>query len=133
MLNIRDATPEDGEVLAVLDMCVFPESCFNERTLSEEVHRGGGYIAYLNSDPVGYVVFRTDGTLVDILRLGVTNKSRHNGLGGALLRLAMRKGTLSMLCVKKDNVPALHLYRKHGFEIVGCMPHHNSWVMKTSS
>lgn len=133
MITIRDATPEDGELLADLEMRIFPDNCFNERTLSKEVERGGAYIGLVDEVPVGYCLFRTSPGLVDILRLGVLAHARHRGLGEALLALTMRKARSAMLTVLKTNDVAIRLYRKHGFVIAGSMPQHNSWVMRTSS
>ena len=133
MLLIRDATPDDGELLARLDMEVFPLNCFNEKTLGTAVGKGGGYIAFINDEPVGYTVFCTSQGLVDIIRLGVLEPVRCQGLGKALLILAKRHARVAMLTVLKGNEPAIHIYKDHGFEIVGELPQADSWVMKTSA
>jgi ribosomal protein S18 acetylase RimI-like enzyme len=132
-LEIRDAVPEDNEMLAQLDMEIFPNNCFNETTLREELRLGGGYLALIKGEPVGYSLFRVERGLVDILRLGVTETSRCRGLGGALLALSMKKGRRAMLTVKMTNMSAINLYRKHGFVIAGTMPQSGYWVMTTSS
>lgn len=77
----------------------------------------------------GYVLFR-DAPLRDILRLGVEEKARGQGLGEVLLLTALLGAKDAMLTVKKSNVPALRLYLKHGFQIVGELPLHSNWMMR---
>jgi len=131
-LEIRDAVPEDNEVMAKLDMEIFPNNCFNETTLREELRMGGGYLAIIKGKPAGYSLFRVERGLVDILRLGVVETSRCRGLGGALLALSVKQGRRAMLTVKMTNVAAINLYRKHGFVVSGSMPQSGYWVMTTS-
>ena len=132
-LEIRDATPDDNEAMSRLDMAIFPDNCFNETTLRAELEVGGGYIAIIEREAVGYSLFRIERGLVDILRLGVLETVRCKGLGGALLALSMRQGRKAMLTVKKTNRIAINLYLKHGFSITGHIPQGNYWVMMTSS
>lgn len=131
-LEIRDAVPEDNEVIAQLDMEIFPDNCFNETTLREELRLGGGYLAIIEGKPAGYSLFRVERGLVDILRLGVVKTSRCRGLGGALLALSVKQGRRAMLTVKMTNSAAIKLYRKHGFVVSGSMPQSGYWVMTTS-
>jgi putative acetyltransferase len=126
------AASEDYDLLAKLDMEIFPENCFNEVTLGNEVARGGGFIAKTSEDEVaGYSIYRDGDGLVDILRLGVREAFRGNGVGARLLRVSISVGTRgAMLTVAKDNTPAINLYKKYGFEITGDLAQHNSWVMQ---
>ena len=133
MLTWRTANPTDGHLLAELEMKIFPDNCYNETTLANAVQDGGGYIVERDGCAIGYSVYRKSDGLVDVLRLGVIESMRHHGLGEGLLKLCMYRGESVMLTVRQDNLPALKLYHKLGFNISGLMPAHNSWVMTIAS
>ena len=77
----------------------------------------------------GYILFRRDGDLLDVLRLGVHPDHAHQGLGRSLLERALSVTDRAVLTVKKDNIRALRLYTHAGFEIVGHLQSAHAWVM----
>jgi ribosomal protein S18 acetylase RimI-like enzyme len=79
---------------------------------------------------VGYVLLRYDDDLVDITRLGVHPEMQGKGLGGRLLRKALEEKATIILTVRKNNLAAMKLYFKHGFEIVAHLHAAGAWVMR---
>jgi ribosomal protein S18 acetylase RimI-like enzyme len=144
--TLKVAAPEDVDSICAIDYELFPENNFNERTLHNQIVTGKGWLYHEEETLIGYMlVSGLDSPMVDILRLGVREKWRRQLVASQLLWIAkdlalgpfgIESKTGLMLNVRKSNVPAINLYRKHGFEITGTMPQHHSWVMqlrKTSS
>lgn len=120
---------KDAEKIADLELDLFPDNCFNSKTLENEIREGVGAVIYEDGQLVGYYFGREKDGLTDILRIGVRREYQGLGYGTELLRLALEKGSRYMLTVQKDNSRAIRLYRKHGFEITAQTDH--SWVMIT--
>lgn len=126
---MRDVTKDDAAAIAALDMELFPENCFNERTLEREIRAGGGQVVYDNGELVAYVLVRWDWEVMDIIRIGVRPSHQRQGLGTRMLFNVLSTSQLdAILCVEKGNDRALHLYREHGFSIIGQL--NKSWVMR---
>jgi ribosomal protein S18 acetylase RimI-like enzyme len=68
-------------------------------------------------------------SLLDITRLGVVPLARRQRVGNALLERALEDSRDVILTVRKDNTPALLLYRRHGFTVVS-QTAGESWVMR---
>lgn len=129
-MQINEVKIADAEQIAELDMALFPDNCFNEQTLKKEISIGGGYTYYQAGKLIGYLVLRWDfeNELMDIIRIGVQPSFQGLGVGRALLTAALTANASdAMLMAKKDNLRALRLYKKFGFEIVGQTT--MSWVM----
>lgn len=124
---IRPASGLDIPVLLELEEELFPNS-MTERMLHHELSRGWGWI---DGEPAnGYILVRADDDLLDITRLGVRKTAQKQGIGRRLLETALVEGKSMLLTVGKDNAPALRLYRKYGFEIVGHLSSAGAWVMQ---
>ena len=127
---MRQALPEDADELEKLEIELFPDNCLNAMSLRRELRHGKCWVMEDKAGGiVGYALVRCDEGLVDILRLGVSREYRRSGLGHRLLVRVMQEQPRAMLMVRKDNVPALKLYKNTGFEITGEM--NDSWVMET--
>lgn len=127
---IIDVKISDAENIAALDMKLFPDNCFNERTLQQEISIGAGYVAYLDGELLGYLLIRWDfaNELMDIIRIGVAELHQGQGIGKKLLQHALQKNPSdAMLMAKKTNTRALKMYRRFGFEIVAQTQ--QSWVL----
>jgi ribosomal protein S18 acetylase RimI-like enzyme len=129
---MRSAIKDDAAAIAALDMQLFPENCFNERTLAREVDAGAGLVIYEGGDLVGYILVRWDWEVMDITRIGVRLDRQSRGLGSKML-FSVISGTQldTILCVDKSNRRALRLYQEHGFKIVSQL--NKSWVMRRST
>lgn len=122
--------PSDAHEIAELESELFPENNFNETTLIHQLETGLAYLIYVDGQTAGYILVAKVGLpLIDILRLGVREPYRKAGLATVMLDNVLRLNKDTILTVMKDNTPAINLYKKHGFEIIGVMPQHNSWVM----
>lgn len=129
---MRGATRADAEAIAALDMELFPDNCFNERTIGLEIAAGSGLVIYDHEELAAYTLVRWDWDLVDIIRIGVRPKYQGRGLGTRLLLATMHSTNLDvMLCVDKANRRAQALYFGHGFNIIGQLT--KSWVMRRST
>jgi ribosomal-protein-alanine N-acetyltransferase len=126
---MRCVTQNDADVIAELEMQVFPENCFNETTIAGEIQRGFGWVIELAGDVVAYALVRDDGYILDLTRLGVRADCRGMGLGSMLLDKLLTRRRDVMLTVRPTNETALRLYRKRGFQIVGRFRDESGWVM----
>lgn len=129
---MRLLVPDDAEDVAELDMELFPDNCFNERTMRREIEAGEGWCLRLfHGELIGYAMTRSSGGMRDLLRIGVKERFRNSKHGKHLLlevlRLSGNLGESLMLCVRKNNDLAIRWYMRHGLEIVGTLDH--SWVM----
>jgi ribosomal-protein-alanine N-acetyltransferase len=72
----------------------------------------------------GYIIYWQIGSEVQINNVAVHPEFRRKGLGEAALKLVLdqvkeRGATFVTLEVRPSNTPALALYKKYGFEILG--------------
>lgn len=129
---MREATTSHAADIAALDMELFPENCFNERTITKELLSGNGFVAYRNEELAGYILFRWDWELLDITRLGVKPTHQETGIGAQLLDKVLSTTRMDvMLCVSKTNTKAIKLYQSRNFKIAGQLK--NSWVMRRTT
>lgn len=127
---LRPAGPEDIEVIVQIESTLFDNS-MGERLLRHELERGRGWV--WGAPVEGYILVRSDGPLTDILRLGVTRGAQGKGIGQALLTQALEGAGDAVLTVAKDNAPAMRLYVKNGFGIVGHLHAAGAWVMRRTT
>jgi ribosomal protein S18 acetylase RimI-like enzyme len=125
--QLRPVTQEDADYLAALEIAVFPENAFNERTLAGELALGFGWMITQEQQPVAYALVRDDGDLLDLIRLGVDPNHQGKGLGLSLLNEVLKIRRRAILTVRTSNSKALRLYSRNGFKIVGQLS--DSWVM----
>jgi ribosomal protein S18 acetylase RimI-like enzyme len=126
MSVLRASTPGDAEHLERLEMALFPDNCLNSRSVRKIIERGYSLTVDEQGEPVGYALCVADQTYVDLLRLGVVAHRRGRGFGQQMLHRLSLLSLPLLLTVKRDN-PAVQLYRRAGFSIVGV--HSGSWVM----
>lgn len=124
---MRRALPEDVDELAEIEAELFPDNCFNERTLLSEMAISRCWVEERAGKLIGYVLVRVEDDTADILRLGVLPGYHRQGVASRLLTKAMSQARESMLTVRKDNDPALNLYCSFGFRILSETG--SSWVM----
>lgn len=100
--------------------------CFPDEPMSREsfetIAQSEFWIARRGGRLVGHSYMRLTEELAWIARLGVASSERNRGVGSALMAAMLdRCRTIGratvILYVLQDNQPALHLYRKCGFEI----------------
>ncbi len=80
------------------------------------------YIAYFDEEIFGYIEYNDIYETIDIVNVFVKENKREKGIGEKLLRFLINENKDKKnitLEVSKENKPALNLYKKVGFEIVG--------------
>lgn len=118
--------PDDLPAILLLEQTLFPENYIGEVLLRGEIEVG---LAWVIGQPAyAYALVRTDGSLVDLTRLGVLPEWQGCGLGHKLLDKVLGLGKETMLTVSKINQRALALYLRYGFRIVAHHP--AAWVMR---
>ncbi|WP_246091369.1 GNAT family N-acetyltransferase [Swingsia samuiensis] len=112
---------ESAGVLAMLHRQSFPvEEVWDEQSFQSLLSIKGteSKVACVNSDPVGFVLFRTFGDETEILTIGVLPHYRRCGIGRALIRALFNKGKV-ILEVSFSNFSAIYMYKSLGFSIIG--------------
>lgn len=124
---ILEAKKEDLEFLVDLDLALFGEDSFGPSTFRKELEVSSILVAVEEGQIVGYAIVRR-GSMKDLLRLGVAKEHQGKGIGKALLqRVLEMPGKTTLLFVRRNNEPAISLYKSAGFHVVG--QHEQSWVM----
>ena len=131
--SVRHLVPDDAEDIAALEVDLFPDNCFNERTIRGEIEAGEGWCLRLfHGELIGYAMTRRNERLVDLTRIGVREHYRSRKHGSMLLEevlaVAYHRGDDLILCVRKDNDLAIRWYLRRDFKVVGELGH--SWVMR---
>lgn len=124
--RLRLVAQGDVPHLVELEALLFPDTCWNERTLSDTLEDGFGWLTENDREVTGYAIVKPAGDLLDLLRLGVRPTYQRMGLGNKLIKRALGQKP-AVLTVQSGN-PAIHLYRTHGFKAVGMIE--GAWVMR---
>jgi len=82
----------------------------------------------------GYILVKPNQLEADILTIAVAKNQQRKGYGQALIAFVLTQFDCLYLEVRVSNQPAIRLYKKMGFEIVGKRPKYyqgeDAWVMK---
>lgn len=126
-IQLQPATIEQADEISDLDCAVFPEEGIGPSTVRQELTVGNGIVAVEDETIVGFALVRP-GTLTDLTRFGVRESHRRRGIAKMLLEAVLKDNPgRVMLLVRKNNQPAIDLYRKAGFTVVGMKE--SSWLM----
>lgn len=149
-LNIRPMTLDDLEEVLAIDRLSFPIP-WSERTYRYELTSNSAArllvadYRYENRVVlVGYIGFWFVVDEVHISTLAVHPSYRRRGIGVSLLRevLSMayaKGGVVATLEVRTSNEAAVHMYKRHGFEIAGRRLNYyqdnreDAWIMVLNS
>ncbi len=126
---MRAVTSTDADRLAVLEHELFEES-LTVSALQAEIAAGFGWLIENNLGLQSYILVRDDSHILDITRFGTRTEYQGQGLGTQLLSHVLRTIRPVMLTVDTENIVALRMYLKHGFQIVGQLPHEQNWVLR---
>ena len=122
---MRPIQERDAEAIEALEVELFDNS-FNATTIRREIRRGEGWVVEEDDRLVGYLLAARDGKMLDVIRLGVRSSHQRRGIGTELLKKVLYHDEL-MLCVRRENWPAIKIYYREGFRILGHTE--DSWVM----
>jgi len=124
-VTLRFATVDDAQALAVIHASAF-DAPWDARQIASLLGDPGvfGQLAECGQEPTGFILGRVAADEAEILTLAMATTQRRRGLGASLLAAAAAtaraRGALAIfLEVASDNRPALGLYRKFGFAVVG--------------
>lgn len=123
---ISEAKREDLDYLVEMDLELFGEDSFGPSIFRKEFEVSTILVARDGDNPVGYAVVRK-GSMNDLLRLGVSKEYQGKGVGRELLNKVLELPGKTLLFVRRNNEPAISLYKSAGFNVVG--QHEQSWVM----
>ena len=120
---IRSATPKDVQSMADLEASEPMGSQWTAAQIGEDLkkHDAIVLISEIDGQINGHAVAWWIADELEIMTLAVAPTSRRTGLGMKLLEtlLAARKHQNAFLELREGNQPALALYLRAGFEIVG--------------
>lgn len=125
MTALRPATPADAPALAVIHATGF-EDGWTADDLAEWLARDGAiaFVSDRNCEAVAFGLALTAGDDAEVLTIAALPDHRRAGHGGRILAAiaaeARQRGLKRMVLeVAGDNLPALGLYRSHGFVEIG--------------
>lgn len=123
---LRPLTAADLPRLVELEELLFAPSAWSAGMLAEELQAPGRWYVGIDASSrlVAYAGLWFDGEVAQVMTIGVDPAAQRRGLGSVLVEsLVARARELGargvLLEVRVDNEPALALYRRHGFEVVG--------------
>ncbi|HZK91444.1 MAG TPA: GNAT family N-acetyltransferase [Stellaceae bacterium] len=125
MSRVRPIPEGAAEPLAVLHRACFPDDPWEAGALTRIMALSGGFgwLAWEESDPVGFILVRDLGNECEILSLGVAPRWRRLGVARELLAAAIKEARIRnlpslVLEVAIDNDAAGSLYSSTGFVAV---------------
>ncbi len=128
-IEVRPSSAQDLPRLAEIESVSEYSAHWGEKGLSEEMARTDGIVLTVLADgaPAGFAAGRAVAGCASLYDVAVAPENRRAGLGGALVRAfaaaAARAGCgMIELEVNASNAPALRLYEKCGFAVVGRRP-----------
>ncbi len=115
--------------VAFIERQVQPNNFWTEQAISNLLKFNYNYLllAYFGSKVVGYCLYQVMFETAEILRIGTLPQQQRQGIGTQLLIFLVAElqqnhlETNSLLLeVRADNLPAIKLYQKQGFQQIDC-------------
>lgn len=119
-IKIREGREEDIEKIVLIEFSSF-ESPWSRNLLIRSIKKKELFVAELNGEVVGYIVFSKILDEVHLENIAVDERWRRKGIGSKLLEFLIEKNKESsiFLEVRPSNTPAINLYKKYGFKKIG--------------
>ena len=153
--QVRAVVLADVDRIVQLERLLFGGSAWSEMMVREELGAPGRWYVGVDGDVlvrghaplapssrlVAYAGLWFDGDDAQVMTIGVAPSAQRRGLGGLLLSTlverAVELGARSVLLeVRVDNEPAIELYRRAGFAVLGRRPRYyqpedvDAWTMR---
>lgn len=155
--RVRSVVLADVDRIVQLERVLFGGSAWTETMVREELGGSGRWYVGVDGDDlvldrgsaplapgsrlVAYAGLWFDGDDAQVMTIGVAPSAQRRGLGrlllGALVERAVELGARSVLLeVRVDNEPAIELYRRAGFTVLGRRPRYyqpedvDAWTMR---
>jgi len=126
--QIRDALKSDIQALLNIENDVFHAEAWSHDVFESEFALLGTTRVYKvieqNQVIIGYFGLAIVDGIIDITTIAVQSEYQHQGFGTVMMNEIMEiskqyKARKVMLEVKPENVAAISLYQKYGFEVIG--------------
>lgn len=122
-MNIRRSR-DGGEILEIEQACFAESWTLSMIESSLQIPFYSFYIGEIHRENAGYIGFSAAGGEGELLRVGVLPKYRGQKLGEALVKHMLSDFQTQgvervFLEVRRSNVPAIALYEKLGFSVLG--------------
>ncbi len=114
------ATLDDLPEIVELEACFPTKERWSETSWAQEL-RGSRRTTLVARDVrlLGVITFQDMGEAADLNRIVVRPDARRQGVADALMQAGLGAvGKRCLLEVRDDNLPAVELYRKHGFSMI---------------
>jgi len=129
-VSIRKASVTDIEALYEIERECFTFEALTKEQLISLLHDADSFtlLAQVNDEIAGFIIGKTyktkDQLVGHVITIDVASKHRRKGVGRKMLKaleeIFMENGVeVCCLEVREDNISALNLYRKEGYEAVG--------------
>ncbi len=137
-VSLRDFHPDDFQTLWRIDQqCFAPGIAYSRMELAAYVRRKSGFTLVAESETgqraiVGFIVADAPkGRSGHIITIDVLPEVRRAGVGSKLLlssEARLRTSACSQVTLETavDNRGALSFYKRHGYDVVGSIPHYYS-------
>ena len=124
-MRIRRVMPEDIPAITELERVCFSVP-WSEQGFMAELDSGDAWFSVCeeNDKILGFAVLHCFGEEAELFNVAVSPEVRRRGIADALMRDVMagakkKDVTRILLEVRRSNVPAISLYAKYGFELLG--------------
>ncbi len=126
VFRIRPARVSDLPSILAIEREAFPTP-WSEEDFRQEFRKPYSYFwvaVNKEGEVIGYICFWLVADEMQLANLAVQKAWRRRGIGQSLLRLALKVARLrgarrAILEVRENNLPAIRLYRRLGFQIEG--------------
>jgi GNAT superfamily N-acetyltransferase len=126
-IEVRKATGDDEPAVREISLRFWGETevaCY-DRTF--DIMEGSNWLALIDREVAGFISLAPMGQDMVIVLLNVEPHHQGKGIGSALLTVAVQEaqtaGSASLLLTtSNDDLPALYLYQKFGFQLYQVVP-----------
>lgn len=114
---IRKAAARDAHKIA--DILADTKSPWSEISVTESIENEAHTVLVYGTDVKGVLIFSEVFGEYEILNFAVKRDRRGKGIGEKLLTELINRANCIYLDVRKSNYPAISLYKKHNFKVMG--------------
>ncbi len=114
---IRKAAARDAHIIA--DILADTKSPWSELSVTESIENKAHTVLVYGTDVKGVLIFSEVFGEYEILNFAVKRDRRGKGIGEKLLTELINRANCIYLDVRKSNYPAISLYKKHNFKVMG--------------
>ena len=123
-INFIKADSRSAKIIEEIEKNVFSKP-WNHNNIEESIANQLNYteIAVIDGESAGCIIYSKNSFEAELLRIGVKEKFRNNGLAGTLLKRMFdalsANGINEVFLEVNENNPAVKFYNKNGFTEIG--------------